>query len=239
VEPDLLPCVSRHLLRLPPHLKSLPSKRRKVIKRGTHTSTYQTCDHISMSTESGHKVIGIPLTHIPTMVNGSPMMPSTTMVLVLEVPVITPIQPMVSTQPIVTNSFGSIFGTPRYNTQSILMASSPFSYGMSNITSQFLSSIPTMNKNPSIGLRGMALPHISLSFGGDHIPQTNPMVGSQPPFHLRSNPSLNSPRWSNQPGRQDIAYVPSFTPTSSTPIPNNTFCMMNPPLSSIFPPRGG
>jgi hypothetical protein len=105
------------------------------------------------------------------------------MVVVLEVPIITPIQPMVATQLIVTNSFGSIFGTPRYNTQSIPMTSSPFSYGMSNVTSQFFSSILVNNTNPSIGIGGMASLHIPLSFGGAHIPQTTPTAGSLPPFH--------------------------------------------------------
>jgi hypothetical protein len=113
MEPDQLPRRSRHLLKLPPHLESFPSKRHKVIKRGTHTSTYQTCDHTSMSTESSQKDTGSPSTPIPTIVNGTPSTPSTTMVVVSEVPVITPIQPMVATQPIVTNPFGSLFGTPR------------------------------------------------------------------------------------------------------------------------------
>jgi hypothetical protein len=123
-----------------------------------------------MSIESGHKYIGSPSTPIPTIVNGTPSTPSTTMVVASEVPIITPIQPMVATQPIVTKPFGSIFGTPRYNTWSIPSASRPFSYGMPNLTSQFSSSIPTTNTNPSIGLGGMAPPHIPISFGGAHIP---------------------------------------------------------------------
>jgi hypothetical protein len=104
------------------------------------------------------------------VVNGSPLTPSTTMVVVSKVPVITPIQPMVTTQLIVMNPFGSIFGTPRYNTHSIPTTSSPFSYGMMNLTSQFFSSIPAMNTNPSIRLGGMDSLHIPLSFGGSHIP---------------------------------------------------------------------
>jgi hypothetical protein len=85
----------------------------------------------------------------------------------------------------------------------------------------------------------MAPLHIPLSFGGAHIPQMTPTVGSLPPFHPGSNPSLNAPGWSNQPGGQVVAYVPSFTPTSSTLILTNTFGMTNPPLSSRFPPGGG
>jgi hypothetical protein len=90
--------------------------------------------------------------------------------------------------------------------------------------------------NPSIGIGGMAPLHISLSLGGAHIPQMTPTVGSQLPFHLGSNPSINAPEWSNQLGRQVVAYVHSFTPASSTLIPTNKFGMTNPPLSYVFPP---
>jgi hypothetical protein len=119
------------------------------------------------------------------------------------------------------------------------MASIPFSYGMSNITSQFSSSIPATNTNPSIGLGGMAPLHIPFSFGGAHIPQTTPTVGIQPPFHPGSNPSPNAPRWSGQLSGEAHVYVTSFTPTPSKLIPANKFGMTNPPLSSGFPPRGG
>jgi hypothetical protein len=44
-----------------------------------------------MSTESGQKHTGSPLTPIPTVVNGTPSMPSTTMVVVPKVPIITPV----------------------------------------------------------------------------------------------------------------------------------------------------
>jgi hypothetical protein len=60
---------------LPPHLESFPSKRNRVIKHGTHTSTYQTYGHTSMSTESSQKDNGIPSTPIPTTVNGTPLTP--------------------------------------------------------------------------------------------------------------------------------------------------------------------
>ena len=93
--------------------------------------------------------------------------------------------------------------------------------------------------NLSIGLGGMAPPQIPLSFGGAHIPQETPTFGSQLPFHLGSNTSLNAPGWSNQPKIQATACVLSFTPSSSTPILTNTFGMMNPPLSFRFSPRGG
>jgi hypothetical protein len=81
--------------------------------------------------------------------------------------------------------------------------------------------------------------HIPFSFGGAHIPQTTPTIGSLLPFHPGSNPGLNAPGWSIQPSEQYVAYVPSFTPTSSTLILTNTFGMMNPPLSYGFTLRGG
>jgi hypothetical protein len=227
------------LLKLPPHLESFPSKRRKFIKRSAHTSTYQNCGHTSMSTELIQKDIGSPSTPIPTIVNDTPSTPSTTMVVVPEVPIITPIRPIVNTQPIVTNPFGSLCHSSGYNTQSIPTASIPFPYGMSNFTSQFSSSIPVSNTNTSIVLGGMSHSHIPFSFSGSHIPQTTPMVGSLPPFHPWSNPGLNAPGWSGQLEEKYVAYVPSFTPTSSTPILTNMFGMTDPFLSFRFTPRGG
>jgi hypothetical protein len=146
---------------------------------------------------------------------------------------------MVSTQPIVTNPFGSLFGTPGYNSQSIPSVSNPFSFGMPNMASQLSSSIPTTNANPSFGPGGMAPPRTPLSFGGSQIPQTNPTVGCQPHFSFGSNPILNAHRWSTQPGGQATSYITSFPPSSSTSILMNTFVMMNPPLSSEIPHRGG
>jgi hypothetical protein len=237
MEPDQLPPRSHCFLKLPSHLGSFPSKRNKFIKCDTHTYTYQTCDNTSMSTESSQKDTESPSTPIPTIVNSTPLTPSTTMVVVPEVPIITLIRPIVNTQPIVMNSLGSLFHSSGYNTQSIPTTSSPFSYSMPNFTSQFSSSIPISNSNTSIRLGGMAPPHIPFLFGGAHIPQMTPTVGNLPPFHHRSNPSPNAPGWSSQPGRQSSAYVPSFTPTSSTPIPKNMFGMTNPPLSSGFTPK--
>ena len=147
MEPEQLPSRSRHLLQLPPHFESLPSKRRKFVKHGTHTSTYQTCDHTRMSTESSQKDIGSPSTPIPTTVNSTPSTPSTTMVVVPEVPIITYSHPIVNTQPITMNPFGTLCHSPGYNVQAIPMASSPFSYCMSNFTSQFATSIPTSSPN--------------------------------------------------------------------------------------------
>jgi hypothetical protein len=75
MEPDHLPRRSYHLLKLPPHLESFPSKRCKVTKPGTHTSTYQTCDYTSMSTESSLNETRSPSTLIPTIFNGVPLNP--------------------------------------------------------------------------------------------------------------------------------------------------------------------
>jgi hypothetical protein len=79
-----------------------------------------------MSIESSQKDIGSPSTPIPIKVNGTPSMPSTTMVLVPEVPIITLVQPIVNTQTIVTNHFGSLCHSSGYNTHSIRTTSSPF-----------------------------------------------------------------------------------------------------------------
>jgi hypothetical protein len=85
----------------------------------------------------------------------------------------------------------------------------------------------------------MAPPHAPFSFGGAHVPQMTPTARGIPPFNPGSNPGPNASGRSSQPGRQAIAYGPSFTPTSSIPILTNTFGMMNPPLSSGFTPGGG
>jgi hypothetical protein len=119
-----------------------------------------------------------------------------------------------------------------YNSQSIPSVFNPFPFGMSNMTSQLSSSISTTNANPSVGLGGISPPHVHLLFGGGHIPQTNPMIGGQPPFSSGSNPSLNAPRWSAQPGGQVTSYISSFTPYSFMTIMTNTFIKANPPLSS-------
>jgi hypothetical protein len=119
------------------------------------------------------------------------------------------------------------------------MASSPFSYGMSNFTSQFSTSIPAAGPNTSIGLRGTNPPHTPFSFGGTHVPQMTHTVGGFPPFNLRSNYVPNASGWNNQPSGQAIAYGSSFTSNSFVLIPTNTFGMTNPPISSGFTPGGG
>jgi hypothetical protein len=123
VESDQRPFRSHRLLQLPPNFESLPSKRRRIIRRGTHSSTVHTCDSTRMSIE-------------PSLQNtGSPSTPATTMVVVPEAPIITMARPIVNAQYIASNPFGFVGHSPSYNIQSIPMASSPFSYGMSNFTS--------------------------------------------------------------------------------------------------------
>jgi hypothetical protein len=139
MEKDHLPRRSHHFLKLPPHLESLlkfPSKRRKVSKCGTYISTSQTCDYLVMSIESNPNDTGSPLTPIPSVISGIPSNPSTTMVGVLKIPIPITTQLVVSTRPIGMNLFGSLFGTPGYNSQPIPSVSNPFSFGMPNMTSK-------------------------------------------------------------------------------------------------------
>ena len=114
MEKDQLPHRSLRLLKLPPHLESLlklPSKRCKVNKHGTYISTSQTCDYPVMSTESSPNDRESPQTPIPSVVNGVPLTPSTTTVVVPEVLVLTLTQPVVSTRPIQMKLFHSLIGT--------------------------------------------------------------------------------------------------------------------------------
>jgi hypothetical protein len=113
------------------------------------------------------------------------------------------------------------------------MASSPFYYGMPNFTSQFSTAILAAGHNASIGLGGTTPPYTPFPFGGSHIPQTNPNIGSVLALNTRSNPFMAG--WNNQPGIQ----VSSYIPTSSALILTNTFGMTNPLQSYGFPLEGG
>jgi hypothetical protein len=101
------------------------------------------------------------------------------------------------------------------------------------LTSLRSSVIPTTGHETSIGLGGTTPPYTPFLFDGSHIPQMNPNIGSVHAFNPRSNPF--TARWKTQPGRQ----VPSYIPTSSVPIPTNTFGMMNSLQSIRFPIEGG
>jgi hypothetical protein len=135
VESDQPPRRSCRLLQLPSNFVSLPSKRFRVIIRGTHTSTIHTCDSTKMSTGPGLQNSWSPSTPIPTIVNGTPSTPTTSMVVVPEAPIITMAQPIVNAHTTTLNPFGSLGHSLGYNVQSIPMASSPFSFGMPNFTS--------------------------------------------------------------------------------------------------------
>jgi hypothetical protein len=119
-----------------------------------------------MSIELSHQNTGIPSTPTPTIIKSTPLTLATTMVVVPEAPIIILSHPIVNDQPIATNPFGSLGHSPGYNVQSIPMASSPFSYGMLNFTSQFSNSIPIVGPNASIGLGGTTPPYNTFSFGG-------------------------------------------------------------------------
>jgi hypothetical protein len=84
VETDQIPRKSCYLLQLPPHFESFPYQRCRVIKHGTYTSTYYTCDSTRMGTEPSHQDTGSPSNPIPTIVNGTPSTLATTMVAVQE-----------------------------------------------------------------------------------------------------------------------------------------------------------
>jgi len=142
-------------------------------------------------------------------------------------------QPIVNALFLASNPFGGFGHSPSYNVQSIPMDSSPFLYGMPKFTSQFSTSIPAVDPNASFGLEGTTPLYTLFPFGGSHIPQTNPNVGSVYFSNHGSNPSMVG--WNNPVGGQVLPYFP----TSSVLILTNTFGMMNPLQSFGFPPGGG
>jgi hypothetical protein len=190
-----------------------------------------------MSTKPSLQNNGSPSTPTPTIVNDTPSTPATSMVVVPEEPIITMARPIVNAQATTLNPFGSLGHSPGYNVQSIPMASSPFSYGILNFTSQFLNAILATGLNASIGHGGTPPPYTPFLFGGSHISQTTSNMGGFLAFNPGSNPPTYG--WNKQPGRQDLAQVPSKNPTSMVYILTNTFGMTNVPLSSGFPPGGG
>jgi hypothetical protein len=206
VESDQLPRRSRRLLQLPPVFEFLPSKRRRVIRSGTHTSTFQTCGSTRMSTESSLQNTGSSSTPNPTIVNGTPSTPAATTVAVPEAYTGTMARPVVNASSLASNPFGGFGHSPSYNVQTIPMASSPFSYGMPNFTSQFSTAIPAAGPNASFGLGGTTPPYTPFPFGGSHIPQVNPNVGSVPILNPGSNPSTAG--WNNPAGGQVPPYIP-------------------------------
>jgi hypothetical protein len=104
---------------------------------------------------------------------------------------------------------------------------------MPNFTSQFETAIPAAGPNAGFGIGGTTPPYTPFSFGGYHIPQMNPNVGSAPFPHPGYNPSMAG--WNNPAGGQVLLYIP----TPSVSILTNTFGMKNPLQSSGFPSGGG
>jgi hypothetical protein len=186
-----------------------------------------------MSIESSLQNTGSSSTPIPTIVNGTPSTLAATTVAVSDAYTGTMSRPVLNASSLASNHFGGFGHSPSYNVQSIPMTSSPFSYGMPSFTSQFLIAIPAVGLNSSLRLGGTTPPYTPFSFGGSHIPQTNPNVGSVHVLEPRSNPSTIG--WNNPPSRQ----VPPYIPTSLVSIQTNTFGMTNPLQSFGFPPGGG
>jgi hypothetical protein len=233
MESDHLPRRSCRLLQLPPVLELFPSKRCRVVRSGTHTSTFQTCDPTNMTTESTPQNIGSSSTPNPTIFNCTPLTPTTTIVAVSEAYTGTTARPVVNASSLASKHFGGFGHSPSYNVQTIPMATSLFSYGMPSFTLQSSTSIPISSHNTSLGLGGTTPPYTLFPFGSSHVPQVNPNVGSVPFPNPGSNPSMAG--WNNQAGRQVPPYIPIPLVLNST----NNFGIMNPLQSSGFPPRGG
>jgi hypothetical protein len=70
-----------------------------------------------MSTKPIRQDTSSPSTPTPTIVNCTPSTTTTTMVVVSEAPIITVSHPIVNTQPIATNLFGSLGHSLGYNVQ--------------------------------------------------------------------------------------------------------------------------
>jgi hypothetical protein len=135
MDSDQLPRRSRRLLQLPPVFELLPSKRRRVIESGTHTSTFQTCDPTRMSTESSLQNTRISSTPNPTIVNFTPSTPAATTVTMSEAYTGTMAQLIVNALYLASNPFGGFVHSSSYNVQTIPIDISPFSYGMPSFTS--------------------------------------------------------------------------------------------------------
>jgi hypothetical protein len=131
------------------------------------------------------------LTPIPTIINGTPSKPAATTVIGTKAYTSTMDWLAVNDSSLASNPFGGLGNSSGYNVQSVPMASSPFSYGMPNFMSQFLTSIPATGPNTSFGLGETTPPYTPFPFGGSHIPQANPSLGSVPFVNPGSNPSTS------------------------------------------------
>ena len=79
-------------------------------------------------------------------------------------------RPVFNASSLTSNPFGVFGHSPSYNVQSIPMASSPFSYGIPNLTSQFSTTIPAAGPNVSFRIGGTTPPYTHFLIGGSHIP---------------------------------------------------------------------
>jgi hypothetical protein len=155
------------------------------------------------------------------MVSGSPVTPS-----------VSATQPMVFSHSMGTNHFVFLSGTLNHDTQPIPWASNPFYFGMIDMSFHFPSSISSSYVNPSFGSGGMMPPFSPFSFGGGHIPQTTPMVGGWNTSSSRLHTSFSILGSSAQIDDPFTYYISSIYPSSSMPIPMNSFLMVDILLSS-------
>jgi hypothetical protein len=103
---------------------------------------------------------------------------------------------------------------------------------MPNMPSPFPSSPSPSYMNPSFGSGGMMPPFSTSSFDGSHIPQPTLTVGGWNLPSYGSNPSFTFPGESAQMGGYSTYYTPSIYPSSTMPVPTNTFPMADLHLSS-------
>jgi hypothetical protein len=116
-----------------------------------------------------------------------------------------------------------LMGMPCYSTQSMPLASNPFSFGMSNMTSYMSSSFPTPNVDASFGSGGTSPPCNPFPFGGGHIPQSFPMMGGWNPPSSGPNPSYNFQGWNGHMGGVSTSYISFVYPSSTMPFPECFF----------------
>jgi hypothetical protein len=129
-------------------------------------------------------------------------------------------------------------GMHNYDTQSMPWVSNNFSLGMPNMPSPFPSSPLSAYMNPSFGSGGTMTPLSTYSFDMSHVPQPTLIVGGWNIPSYRSNPSHVFSGASAQMGGYSTYYTPSMYPSSTMPVPTNTFPMVGPHMSSVISYRG-
>jgi hypothetical protein len=119
-----------------------------------------------------------------------------------------------------------------YGAQLMPLASSPFSFGMSNMTLHMPSSILTSNVNASFGSRGTSPPYNDFLFGGGHIPQSFPMIEGWNLPSSTPNHSYNFQGWNGPMSSVSTSYISFVYPLSTMHVPTNDFIIENPPPTS-------